>query len=340
MLISLMKKRVLKKRYRDVIDELVVSLKSRKAKVFVGIIFYYLFIVALNILEGIKWRLVRLRGKWRREDWHTVNNYKMVLPISGNGIVRDLWIHKTREPISTEYFGSLIRANDIIIDIGANIGYYVILESFAARDGKIYAVEPVKRSMQTLCDNLKLNGVENVFPFIMALGDSEDKNILYVYEAADLSSFVKHDQSEIIEEAETMTTTLDSFIRTNMKERPNIIRMDLEGWECQVIDGAKDTISNRDDLIFFIEIHPRLASLELVERMLTALENGDFKVDKIFVEPLPREFGFIGLAKFLRRVAGMPGYGYAGNSYQELRDLLMKRVTCHVFFSRYSQLKA
>lgn len=57
-----MKKRVLKKRYRDVIDELVVSLKSRKAKVFVGIIFYYLFIIALNILKGIRWRFVRLRG--------------------------------------------------------------------------------------------------------------------------------------------------------------------------------------------------------------------------------------------------------------------------------------
>ncbi len=141
----------------------------------------------------------------------------MILPISGNGIVRDLWIHKTREPISTEYIGSLIRDNDIIIDIGANIGHYVILESFAAKVGKIYVIEPVKRSMQTLCDNVKLNGVKNVFPFTMALGESEDNNFLYVYKASNLSSFVKHDQSEIIEEAETKTMTLDSFIQTNIK---------------------------------------------------------------------------------------------------------------------------
>lgn len=262
----------------------------------------------------------------------------MILPTSGSGIVRDLWIHKTREPNSTEYFGSLIRDDDIIIDIGANIGYYVLLESFAAKVGKIYAIEPVKRSMQTLCDNLKLNGVKNVFPFTMALGDSEEKNILYVYKAANLSSFVKHDQSEIIEEVETKTMTLDSFIRTNIKERPSIVRMDLEGWECQVIDGAKDTISNSDDLTLFIELHPKLISPERIEGMLMALENGGFKVDKIFIEPLPREFGFIGPANFLRRIAGMPRYGYAGNSFSELRVLLIGKATCHVFFSRRSRI--
>jgi len=330
----------LKKKYWDVIDDLVISLKSKNIRVFTGIVCYYLLVISLNTLEDVKWQLAKFKGELRRKKWHEVNDYFMILPSNEIGIVKDLLLHKTREPNSTKYFESLIQKDDIIIDIGANIGYYVILEAFAAHQGKIYAIEPVEHNMDMLYSNLDLNARKNVFPTIAALGDSNEKNHFYIYDAGNLSSFVKHDQSKIVKEIEMEMTTLDSFVHDRVKNKPNIIRMDLEGYECQVIEGGKNVISQCDDLILFIEIHPKLASPPLIERMLATLENERFKVEKIFIEPLPREFGHIGIANLLREISEMPRYGSSENSFEELRNLLNKRATCHAFFSKCSRVKA
>jgi len=70
-----------------------------------------------------------------------------------------------------QYDVSGIRPEDIVIDIGANIG------SFSFRVAKlckrVYAIEPFR--FTTLVENIKLNNITNVVPVLMAHGTGEDK---------------------------------------------------------------------------------------------------------------------------------------------------------------------
>ena len=72
----------------------------------------------------------------------SVNGSDMFICLTDKGISRDLYLYKEREKFSTEFMKSFIKEDDVIFEIGANIGYYVILETKIANKGKIIAFEP------------------------------------------------------------------------------------------------------------------------------------------------------------------------------------------------------
>ena len=62
-----------------------------------------------------------------------------------------------------------INVNDTIIDIGAHVGLFSLLVSQLCKTGKILSFEPVRENFNLLVSNLKLNHIENVLPFNMAV---------------------------------------------------------------------------------------------------------------------------------------------------------------------------
>ena len=52
-----------------------------------------------------------------------------------------------------------------VLDLGANIGYYAIMEAKVGSSGKIYAIEPDPRNIEILIKNLKLNKINDIFEF-------------------------------------------------------------------------------------------------------------------------------------------------------------------------------
>ena len=86
-----------------------------------------------------------------------------------NGAIQlDLFLHKKREFICTDYLigDGIIKEEDVVLDIGANIGYYALIESqLVGLNGKVYAVEPVQGNFELLKKNVHLNNLENVAYF-------------------------------------------------------------------------------------------------------------------------------------------------------------------------------
>jgi len=101
----------------------------------------------------------------------TVNDSKMYIHFDDDGISKDLYLYKEREKFATERLKSFIKEDDIIVEIGANIGYYVLLENKLARKGKIFALEPMPFSRKLLTMNVKLNNAKNIEIFPFAIGD-------------------------------------------------------------------------------------------------------------------------------------------------------------------------
>jgi FkbM family methyltransferase len=134
---------------------------------------------------------------------------------------------------------ALIVKGKVFFDVGANIGAYTL--SLAKEAQRIYAFEPEKLSYSSLVDSLKLNQITNVLAYKIALADRNQKEIpLYINIAnRGLSSLKVHYPEG---EQTVASVTLDSFIKTHKIRKIGLIKIDVEGSELDVLEGAKDTL--------------------------------------------------------------------------------------------------
>ena len=72
------------------------------------------------------------------------------------------------EEYTTKIFENIVKEGDIAIDCGANIGYFTLLfAKLVGKEGKVYAFEAEPRNYNLLARNIKLNGLRNLFIFII-----------------------------------------------------------------------------------------------------------------------------------------------------------------------------
>jgi FkbM family methyltransferase len=212
----------------------------------------------------------------------TANNVKMdVAPRGGIGIDRDLYLYKKREPILTEYLKK--QKFKVALDVGANIGYYALLE--AQRAKTVYAVEPVLQNYRHLMKNVKRNRFKNVKSFNYAFGDKNTRSRIFLSNRSNLCSMHK---SAMLSIQNTGTQpvavqTIDTFLTD--KQQPDLIRMDVEGYEYEIIKGAKKTLQN-DKLKIIMEMHPlpNYIKPEHLDELLTTLEDNNFKIKAAIYE--------------------------------------------------------
>jgi len=265
-----------------------------------------------------------------------VNGLKMLLNLRDRGVSRDLFMYGKREFIPTNYLlnGHIVKEGDVVLDIGANIGYYVLIESkLVGEQGKVYAIEPVSSNLAQLQQNLKLNNCKNVEVFKLAVGDKNGKAKIYIPEKRNLSTLDKNaleGNLKSVEEIEVIT--VDSFL--DKKPKPNFIRMDVEGYEFYIIKGMNKTL--KLNIKLFIEIHPHKMSEEQLCEMLEILEKNGFYVELA-------TWGFkVNENKLIRtlksKYLGEPYIILKNTNIQTLKNYLLRyKYTARVFFSK-SQL--
>lgn len=148
-----------------------------------------------------------------------------------------------------------VSQNDIVWDIGANVGFFTT--KFAEKvgeDGQVYAFEPANNSFLSLVENCK--ACKNVFGKNMALSDKS--GYLYFRE----SEIANDPTNSLVDEnhpnsVKVQVVTGDELIETNTIPLPNIVKIDVEGYEIDVIQGMKNMLSIRDRGVrgIFIEVH-------------------------------------------------------------------------------------
>ncbi|MCC7552643.1 FkbM family methyltransferase [Candidatus Micrarchaeota archaeon] len=213
-----------------------------------------------------------------------VNDYNMWINPKDMGLSLDLYRYHTREPYSTKKLKELLKENDIVFDIGANIGYYVLLENTIIKNGKILGIEPVKENFELLEKNVKLNSCKNIKLLNAAVGDKTEIKEIYIYKKRNLSSLNKSDSNDPIKTEKIPVFTIKSLIK-NFKIKPTVLRMDVEGYEYEIIKGMKDIITNLDNLLFFIELHPDCMDEKRTLEILNFFKDNNFKLINAYKEP-------------------------------------------------------
>ena len=147
---------------------------------------------------------------------------------------------------------------DTMIDIGANIGYETIVgASLVSPNGRVHSFEPLPNLVSQIKESLSENSLTNVTIHNKAAGDSSGELILYTHsEDAGLTSTINKNnyQSKLT----VPVVTLDEELKDI---KPKLIKIDVEGYELETLNGAKNIIEKSKPVIVF-EFSPHLYEQE------------------------------------------------------------------------------
>jgi FkbM family methyltransferase len=163
------------------------------------------------------------------------------------------------EPGVTALFHGLLSPGDVCIDVGANVGYYTLLASrLVGPAGHVYALEPAPSAFIRLNDNLALNGVSNVTALATAAGAEEGHADLYSGSGNVGMSSIRHAH-------ETWTATrvtvrpLPALVDPSELARVRLVKIDVEGFEVEVLRGLEPAFARGFAPAFIVELHTHRA---------------------------------------------------------------------------------
>jgi FkbM family methyltransferase len=137
-----------------------------------------------------------------------------------------------------------INDRDLIIDIGANIGWYSLTLS-SRNKPRIVAFEPDTINYNSLVENLRINQKDNVKAYNKAISDREGVLTLFLYKSHNPGhhSFIK--QSKSVGTAEVPIVPLDDFLQKEGfgEGTVKLIKIDIEGYEYTALRTATRTLS-------------------------------------------------------------------------------------------------
>jgi FkbM family methyltransferase len=137
-----------------------------------------------------------------------------------------------------------IQPGSVVLDIGANVGYFTAhMSKLAGSSGLVHAFEPEPRNFSLLSSNVAANNLQNVVLHHMALGDREDTGMLHI---SDFSGGMHRlYPSNCCGDAtiEVPIRRLDSMFSPG---QISVIKIDVEGFEPFVLSGAQNLLEGQD----------------------------------------------------------------------------------------------
>ncbi|MHB2149541.1 FkbM family methyltransferase [Calditrichota bacterium LG25] len=178
---------------------------------------------------------------------------------------------------------------EFFFDVGANHGYYSIKVSSILPNVKIYSFEPFSSNVQKLIKNKELNN-NNIH--IIKKVVSDKKGFIKVYFAGvdndgSTSCIPKFEDNSNFEVVESIT--IDSFVEENNLVGKKIFKIDVEGFEPNVLKGMKNTLRQHDSIVFIEHNSETLSKnnssiYSLIEIMKT-LGYKAYDIKKFRIEP-------------------------------------------------------
>lgn len=202
-------------------------------------------------------------------EFQLANQFRQGFTNTSEGF--DLWIHpddeilsrsivydKIWEPETTKLIKNIIHKGDIGIDLGANIGYFTILmANLVGMSGKIFSFEPDPQNFDILQKNIKQNQLKNVIPKQSAIGDIDGKIKLYLsntnagWHKVFPTQFVDYEVSK-----KNIDVDICSLDKLFANKKIDLIKMDVEGYEWNTIQGGKQILEENYDIKLIFEFFP------------------------------------------------------------------------------------
>lgn len=237
---------------------------------------------------------------------------RLVVPVSGGSRMivdtsdmmgRVLATSGIWEPHVTVVLPRLLAAGDVFVDVGAHVGYHTLLAAkLVGPSGRVYALEPSTSTYAALRANLELNQTTNVRALRVAAGMSETHAELVeppagnTGEAAIRTGTASEGSESALAANEVVVKPLVSVLDEADLPRLRLVKIDVEGFEAEVLRGVEPLLANGVRFAMIAEIHPhRVAeTVTAVERLQSAFSLRAYELvrvphgDRFAAVPPPR----------------------------------------------------
>lgn len=228
-----------------------------------------------------------------------VKEFKIFLDLITPGISKTLAIYGSREDDMKFLISKYLKKGMNVLDCGSNIGFYPVFQrKIIGNDSKIYCFEPDDRNYELLKQNIKyFDKSNNTYIYKKGLAENDNQKNIIITDESNLNTistgkdekfFAKYKVNEL---KKIDCISIDTFIQ-EINNPIDFIRMDIEGYEIEVLRGMKTTLSKMKPRIL-IETHPHFYDKErsFTNELIYLFDQG-YEVKALISaqKPQPNEF--------------------------------------------------
>lgn len=159
------------------------------------------------------------------------------------------------EPETVDLYMRLLRQASIVLDVGAYTGLYTLLAAVECRDRTVHAFEAVPQTFEALMRNIEANSLDNVNPVWGAVANLDGETQLHIPHSTTLpfSASTKPGFRKARESVAVPALKIDTYVEANGVPSVDLIKIDTEGTEHEVLQGAR-TVLERDRPLIVCEV--------------------------------------------------------------------------------------
>lgn len=194
-----------------------------------------------------------------KKSSHWVGGAEYLIDMMSND--RDISIfledHPTWEPWQIQFYELILKPDSIAVDVGANVGINSISMSHFAPSGIIFAFEPIKDTYELLQANLSQNNIQNVETFAIAASNRSEEGLMRIDARGLGKSHKINKDTPVLHEGDRTTEVqfkrLDDLIPADFGGRVDLVKIDVEGFEEEVLGGASQIYESNPSAVWIIE---------------------------------------------------------------------------------------
>lgn len=174
---------------------------------------------------------------------------------SKQGVSEELYLFQAHEPVSTREYLGCLSPGDHVLDVGSNIGYYALLAADkVGAAGRVIGCEPSPGVFEILNNNIRRFGLGNITVLPWAVGARGGTLEFFESEIPNWGSLFKNSELRQTRATTVAAKTVDEIVREAAGFHPSALRMDVEGAELMVLEGACNVLHEYRPCLF-IEFH-------------------------------------------------------------------------------------
>lgn len=187
------------------------------------------------------------KASWREVERHGIQLRLDLSNATDHGAFFDL------KDAGDEALFALVKDTDIVVDIGANIGIYSLRFARSAAKGRVICFEPHPDTFARLRDHVRMNGFEHLIPQQYGIGPRNETLRLYevVESNSGMNRILPAGQADpSLVSRSIVVKPLKEAIQQLDLPRIDLIKIDVEGFEMDVLHGSEEVIRSFHPVLF------------------------------------------------------------------------------------------
>ena len=232
----------------------------------------------------------------------TIYDVNLLIDDFSDHIERSIYYLGTYEAGTISVLKKFLHLGDVFLDVGAHIGLFsCIVARLVGDSGIVYAVEPNAEAYDKLRENIRVNKLQNVCALNVALGAEEGEARIFSDKDKSTASLICPENIRLGKQDQIHVTTVDKLIENGTICVPTFMKVDVEGFELEVLKGARNLLSSSKAPMLCVEYEQQRGNTYEIYKFLESMNDYSFyklkygkeipsKLVRISGEPRPQNY--------------------------------------------------